>query len=263
MSFRILLAIAGISSALSRPLNLASNTYTWRGTRTKIGTAYSNITLVGSFEHSSWAYNWDMYAGGDLPPGVEYCPMLWGPKMYGQWHSAVSNALSSGSNCLLGFNEPDIAEQANMSPKQAARDYQAYITPYAKRAKLVTPSITNGVGEMIGLNWLEKWFIECNGQCEPDAIAIHYYSDSDSADFIDYIGAAISLAQKHGIGKVWITEFQNTGSFESQVAFLQNVLPWLVDNAATERYAYFFVNDQDVLSGTDLAILKKEYTSVY
>jgi hypothetical protein len=264
MLFYRVIAVAGISSVIATSLDLGEDNYMTRNTGiTKIGAAYNNVTLVDSLKHASWAYNWDMYADGVLPFGVEYCPMLWGPKMYDQWHSAALNALLSGSGCLLGFNEPDNAEQANMSPKQAAVDYQTYITPYANQSRLVTPAVTNGVGEIVGLNWLENWFAECNDQCKPDAVAIHYYADSDSADFIDYITAAVTLARRNGIERVWITEFQHTGSVDSQVTFLQDVIPWLVNNTAIERYAYFFVSDRYLLSGTDLSIIGQTYTSTY
>jgi hypothetical protein len=89
-----------------------------------------------------------------------------------------------------------------MSSKQAAVDYQIYITPYTNQSWLVTPAVTNGVGKIVGLNWLENWFAECNDQCKPDAVAIHYYADSDSADFIDYITAAVTLACRNRIERV-------------------------------------------------------------
>ncbi|KAH8691799.1 hypothetical protein BGW36DRAFT_304412 [Talaromyces proteolyticus] len=227
----------------------------------KVGAAYSDVTLVDRLSGASWAYDWSPYAGGDLPRGVEYCPMLWGPKFYSQWYSAASDALSAGSGCFLGFNEPDIAEQANMTPKQAAIDFQTYMTPYSGQATLVTPAVTNGEGDMIGLNWLEQWFTECNGRCKADRIAIHYYANSGSTDFINYVTTAIDLAERNGIPSIWITEFQNTGSSADQILFLHEVIPWLNNNTAIERYAYFFVADEYLLSGTELNAIGQAYMS--
>jgi hypothetical protein len=72
--------------------------------------------------------------------------------MYDQWHSAALNALLSRSGYLLGFNEPDNTEQANMSPKQTAVDYQTYITPYTNQSQLITPAITNSIEKIVSLN---------------------------------------------------------------------------------------------------------------
>jgi hypothetical protein len=185
--------------------------------------------------------------------------MLWGSKMYDQWHSVVAEALSAGSHCLLGFNEPDDQGQANMNPHQAAVDYQTYLTPYSGQATLVTPAVTNGIGDSGGLNWLSTWLYACNGQCKADALAIHYYSPGDPADFIRFVTAAIDLAQQHGIQRVWITEFQYQGTAEEQVSFLRRVLPWLNNHPAVERYAYFYTADGYLLSGDGLSIIGQAY----
>ncbi|KUL81595.1 hypothetical protein ZTR_10503 [Talaromyces verruculosus] len=229
----------------------------------KRGAAYNDASLVGYVADASWAYNWNVNANGELPPGVEYCPMLWGPKMYTQWHSAVSNALSSGSRCLLGFNEPDNQAQADMNPREAAIDYQSYLTPYSGQATLVTPAVTNGVGDLVGLDWLSTWFHACRGRCKANALAIHYYSSGDPTDFINFVTAAMHLAQQNDIQSVWITEFQHEGTVDEQVHFLQTVMPWLDHNPGVERYAYFYTADGHLLSGDHLSVIGQAYVSRY
>lgn len=228
---------------------------------TKLGAAYNDVSLVSLISGASWAYNWDDTAGGTVPSGVQYCPMLWGSKMYDGWTSSVDSALSAGSNCVLGFNEPDNSAQADMTPEQAATDYQTYITPLAGRATIVSPAVTNGVGENIGISWLQSWLTACNGACKPDALAVHYYANAPASDFYNFIDNATSLAQDNGIDSVWITEFQNTGSDAEQVSFLQEVLPWLNNNTAVARYAYFYVADGYLLSGDALSTVGQAYTS--
>lgn len=227
----------------------------------KLGAAYNDVSLVSLVSGASWAYNWDLQPGGSLPPGVDYCPMLWGPKMYSDWSSAVSTALSSGSSCVLGFNEPDNAGQSNMSPEQAAADYQTYITPLAGQATLVTPAVTNGVGDNVGLDWMTKWLAACNGACKPNAMAVHYYASADISYFTDFINNATALAAGNGIDSVWITEFQDTGSTEDQVAFLQQALPWLDANTAVGRYAYFYTADGYLLTDSMLSAVGQAYVS--
>jgi hypothetical protein len=60
------------------------------------------------------------------------------------WEANANAAIAAGSKYLLAFNEPDLSSQANMSPSQAAASYKKYMMPFAGKAKLVSPAITNG-----------------------------------------------------------------------------------------------------------------------
>jgi hypothetical protein len=258
------LATVMATAAVAKPHNLHAEFHrrdTSATSTSKIGVAYNDVSLVSLVSGASWAYNWNLESGGSLPSGVEYCPMLWGPKMYNDWSSAVSTALSSGSKYILGFNEPDNAGQANMSPEQAATDYQTYITPLAGKAKLVTPAITNGAGTNVGLDWMKNWLAACNGACKPDVMAVHYYANADISYFKDFINSATTLAADNGMESVWITEFQNTGSTDEQVAFLKQALPWLDANTAVGRYAYFYTADGYLLTDGMLSTVGQAYVS--
>lgn len=231
---------------------------------TKLGAAYNDVSLVSLISGASWAYNWNDVSDGTVPSGVEYCPMLWGSKMYDSWTSSVDTALSGGSTCVLGFNEPDNAGQANMDPQTAATDYQQYITPLADKATLVSPAVTNGVGDDIGLNWIESWLSACNGACKANVLAVHYYANAAASDFYDFINNATDIASKNGMDSVWITEFQNTGSDSDQVSFLQEVIPWLDSNTGVGRYAYFYAASGYLLSDSSaLSTVGQAYTASY
>ena len=56
-----------------------------------------------------WYYNWGMYK----TPGVdcEFIPMVWG--------STYRKPNQKNPRFILGFNEPDLHSQANMSPDKA------------------------------------------------------------------------------------------------------------------------------------------------
>jgi hypothetical protein len=78
-----------------------------------------------------------------------------------------------------------------MSPQAAAAAWKANIQPYGKRAKLVSPAVTNGAAPM-GLAWLDSFFAACTG-CQIDAVAIHIYdSATNIAYFKNYISAGTS-----------------------------------------------------------------------
>uniref|UniRef100_A0A093VI55 Alkali-sensitive linkage protein 1 n=1 Tax=Talaromyces marneffei PM1 TaxID=1077442 RepID=A0A093VI55_TALMA len=258
------LATMMATAAVAKPHNLHAEFHkraTSAATPSKLGSAYNDVSLVSLVSSASWAYNWNLESGGPVPSGVDYCPMLWGPKMYNGWNSAVTTALSSGSSCILGFNEPDMASQANMNPEQAAADYQTYITPLSGQATLVTPAVTNGGGDNLGLGWMKKWLAACNGACKPNVMAVHYYANADVSYFYDFINNATALAADNGMDSVWITEFQDTGSDADQVAFLREVIPWLDSNTAVGRYAYFYTAEGYLLTDKMLSTVGQTYVS--
>lgn len=66
----------------------------------------------------------------------------------------------------MSFNEPDLSSQSNLSPAVAAAGYLTYMQPFAGKAKLGSPAITNGGGSM-GLSWLSSFMTACSG-CQID-----------------------------------------------------------------------------------------------
>lgn len=74
--------------------------------------------------------------------------------------------------------------------------------PFAGKAKLVSPAVTNGAPPSMGTGWLDSFLAACTG-CHIDAIAIHIYdSATNTAYFQNYIS---SVASKYG-KPVWVTE---------------------------------------------------------
>ena len=66
---------------------------------------------------ASWYYNWSATPHGiDTPAGVTFVPMI---KDSSDVNAATLNEVKSEGHYLLGFNEPDVANEANMSVSQA------------------------------------------------------------------------------------------------------------------------------------------------
>jgi hypothetical protein len=82
---------------------------------------------------------------------------------------------------FASFNEPDNVGQANMTPQAAAAAWKKYMQPFAGKAKLVSPTITNA-GPPNGEAWINSFLKECSG-CKIDAIAIHIYTSPSSAPY--------------------------------------------------------------------------------
>ncbi|KAJ5504404.1 hypothetical protein N7463_007278 [Penicillium fimorum] len=254
---------AGIvaTSAIAAPLQVKRDSYSKRGA------AYNDVSTVSALSPEvSWAYNWAGSLSGTLPDNVEFVPMLWGPKMFGGWVTAIETALSSGSRYILGFNEPDMASQANMSPSDAANYYNTYITPWSGQAKLISPAVTSSTDAGSGLDWFESFIGSCSS-CGISGLAVHWYGN-DADDFKTFITKAVDTAAKHSLTEVWVTEFALTadinGAFDAAntAAFLNEVLPWLDSQAGVTRYSYFMCAENYLLSGNTLNQAGQVYASL-
>ncbi|CZT12984.1 related to TIR2 Cold shock induced protein [Rhynchosporium graminicola] len=226
----------------------------------KRGLAYNAANLLSAFTSASnvtWAYNWGSSTVA-IPSNLEYVPMLWGLRQSetSNWHESADKALAAGSTHLLAFNEPDLGAQANLGYAEAAAGYLTYMQPYASKAKLVSPAVTNGGGEM-GLTWLSNFLRACSS-CTIDKVALHWYNGGDAAAFKEYMAKAYTAG---GNRPLWITEFEASGSDEEQAAFLTEVMAWMDKTDYIERYAYFMVSDGNLVDGTTLSKLGSAYAS--
>jgi hypothetical protein len=215
----------------------------------------------------TWAYNWGSSPGGSLVSGVEYVPMLWGLQFESGWNSAAQSAIASGSTHLLSFNEPDLSTQSNIDPSTAATNHIQYMNPLSSSTvNIGSPAITNGntTSPPTGINWLSQFFADCGGNCKVDFVAFHWYGSADSYDnFKLQVQDVISIAAANKVSKVWLTEFQPSGTDAEVEAFLAQALPFLDSTTAVERYAYFMCASGagDLLSGTSLSSIGQAYTA--
>jgi hypothetical protein len=213
----------------------------------KKGLGFIDVSLTTNFA-LHWAYNWGSKNWGNIQ-GVEYVPMLWGggSDRTSSWASDVQAAGNAGSTHLLGFNEPDLVSQSNLSPGEAVRLWNQYMEPYAGQFKLVSPAVTNSHAPR-GLAWLQEFVNQCNG-CSIDAVASHWYSTGSATDFQDYYTA---MHAQFGT-PIWITEFApSSRSIADQEAFYAEIVPWLDAQPWIQRYAAFgdFTNVPNGVGGS-------------
>ena len=111
-----------------------------------------------------------------------------------------------------------------------------FMQPFAGRATLVSPAITNGAPPM-GTGWMDAFLAECDKLgCTVDAIAAHIY---DSASNVPYYQTYITDLGTRYKRPVLITEFGATGSVEEQQAFLRTMVPFLNGLSSVTHYAWF------------------------
>ncbi|KAF2730763.1 hypothetical protein EJ04DRAFT_515043 [Polyplosphaeria fusca] len=214
----------------------------------KRGLAYNEGSLCDAFDSSkfSFAYNWGATQyGSKLPAGIKYSPMMHKPQDMSadEWLGHVDDNVASGSDLIMGFNEPDHPDQANLSPDAACTAWTEYMDPVKAAHGDVTilgPSVTNGPAPM-GLSWLEGFQQKCP-DAKWDATNIHFYDIYDNGAgvqrFIDHVEEA---AEKFG-KKVFVTEYGlRSGSDDEAIKFLQETMKYLEGSDKVSGYSYFMV----------------------
>jgi hypothetical protein len=238
----------------------------------KRGLAYNDASLLKGFtgpgSKAGWCYNWDQKPGS-IPSGLEYVPMLhdFRSDKVSSWVSNANAALSAGATHLQFINEPDMSSDPSVggcdtSPQDAADGYVKHMMLFKDKAKLGSPAVSNGVKQPgtekpAGIPYLNEFFKACSS-CHFDFVPLHWYGTDPSdlkkhiQDVRDAVKDVKSVAKNSaGEPSLWITEFGlNGGNPESISGFLENVMPWLDGQDFVERYAYQFVADKFLVTGT-------------
>lgn len=219
----------------------------------------------------AWYYNWQAEAYNDKrDDGVDHVPMIWGrdeddpngtvdENLFAHIKSQC-DLVSEDANYILGYNEPDLKAQANMSVVQAQEGWKS-IEKLGKRT--ISPAISNPNGTYSG--WLTPFLkggqVWQNGveitvegvSC--DCVAIHTYISQRSVGMV--VNAVKSVYELYG-KPVWITEmgifgskaygdkfdysYEKEGENEKTGAFIKEVCAQLDELDYVERYAWFPYN---------------------
>lgn len=192
----------------------------------------------------SWHYNWAATLPKPAPEGVDFVPMIWG--YWGNSEGFKRNIrrlhqdkLAGREDTLLGFNEPDKKNQANMPVARALKAW-----PYLEWTglRLGSPATVNPTNE-----WMQTFMREAKKRnYRVDFVTVHWYGGANADSLIS------RLKQVHKMyGKpIWITEFavadwnaksraQNKFSEKQVLRFMKEVLPRLDQLEFVERYAWF------------------------
>ena len=221
----------------------------------KRGLAY-NLTNAADFDTLktavSWWYNW--YFKTDAPIGyydsyqMEFIPMLWG-KNNSNDYIEIKNFILEHEEIeyLLVLNEPNLTDQANLSPYEAAAEwvkYEKVVSDLAVQNRiiyLVGPAMSWGTMENYWdpVIWLDDFYIaykNANNDREPkiDYFAFHWY---------DYgLESQLDRLQKYG-KKIWITEMANWNSqintYEKQAEQMRQMVSVCENRDDVFRYAWF------------------------
>ena len=193
----------------------------------------------------SWDYNWGNTPSNDAAMWfdaneMDFCPMCWN----GNYNADAIRAFVAAhpnTKYLLAFNEPNLTDQANMTPSKAAELWPP-VVDLAKELnlKLVSPAMNYGTlaGYSDPIKWLDEFFAQPNVDINDIyAISIHCYMSSASA-----VQGYVEKFEKFN-KPIWMTEFcawdPVPGSVTTQMDYMCAVLNYLEANPKVERYAWF------------------------
>ena len=137
----------------------------------------------------SWDYNWGNTPSNDAAMWfdaneMDFCPMCWNGN-YSTDKIRAFVAAHPNTKYLLAFNEPNLTDQANMTPSKAAELWPPVVALAKElKLKLVSPAMNYGTlaGYSDPIKWLDEFFAQPNVDINDIyAISIHCYMSSASA----------------------------------------------------------------------------------
>lgn len=204
----------------------------------------------------SWWYNWGKSCNAKVPAkyyetyGMDFIPMLWGGNTSLNDMTIVKSFILAHPEVqyLLVMNEPNLTDQANRTPGQAASDWLKYeqvvndLAAQGRVVSLVGPAMTWGTMTNYSdpVVWLDAFYTaykSANGGREPkiDFLAFHWY---------DYgLSAQLDRLKKYN-KKIWITEMANwnaqINSYSKQAEQMQQMVSLCESRTDIFRYAWFY-----------------------
>lgn len=222
----------------------------------KRGIAY-NLTsaadLAALSSGVSWWYNWANTTGAPsnyyAAYGMEFIPMLWGGNVSANDRTLVKSFIMAHSEVkyLLVMNEPNLTDQANLTPADAAEAWVIYeqvvkdLAAQGRTVYLVGPAMNWGTlpGYSDPVVWLDAFYEaykSANAGRIPqiDYLAFHWY---------DYgLAGQLDRLAKYG-KKIWVTEMANWNqqidSYAKQEAQMRDMVNTCETRSDVFRYAWF------------------------
>jgi hypothetical protein len=203
---------------------------------------FDGVTKALGDVRAGWYYDWASTPEGiAAPPNVEFVPMIWGEKSMDQ--ANLDKARANGK-VLLGFNEPDFPDQANMTPERAL---DLWPKLQATGLRLGAPSVGHS-GDKEG-GWLDRFMTGAAQRgLRVDFIPIHWYGSDFSAAAVGHLKNYVEAVHARYGKPVWLTEYSlidfSGGSprYPSQpelAAFARGSSAMLEGLPYVERYAWF------------------------
>jgi len=207
--------------------------FPWRWTSKKgiAGGIHQNLGV-------GWFYNWNISDRSSA--GLEYVPIKqkrWWPGLDHDWQAL-------GATHLLGYNEPDRPDQANMSVDEALAGWPELLRT---GLRLGSPAPSDG-----GLGWLYEFMDKADRQgLRVDFVAVHYYrghgNPGDAKGAANQMKAFLQRVHDRTRRPLWVTEWNNGANWSQepdpnerqQRDAIREMIEMLDETPFVERYALY------------------------
>ena len=182
----------------------------------------------------SWGYNWGWGYGFALPAKTVFEPMQWGnwgvdTSTYGAWHATEKPMY------VMGFNEPDHTDQANMTTDQA-------IARWPELQSMNLPLVSPAPASLFG-GWLGDFYNKvAANNLRVDFTGAHWYANPDATSLLNTLDSAYNTWGR----AVWLTEFSTvdwggtaTWTEQDNYRFLAEFMWQVEDHIGIKRYSLF------------------------
>ncbi|WP_248959808.1 sigma-70 family RNA polymerase sigma factor [Sphaerisporangium perillae] len=194
---------------------------------------------------ASWYYTWSTRDEGISAPRAKFVPMVWGATSVTA--AKLAEARRAGPY-LLGFNEPDMPAQANVTVEKALELWPKLM---ATGRVLGSPSVAFGADTPGG--WFDRFM---SGAAERgyrvDFVALHWYgAEFQTQAAVDQLKSYIQRVYKRYHKPIWLTEYalidfssgkSRYATDAQQAAFLTASTQMLATLPYVRRYAWFGIS---------------------
>ncbi|WP_330172448.1 glycoside hydrolase family protein [Streptomyces sp. NBC_01498] len=200
----------------------------------------------------SWYYSWASNPGTVArPAGTEFVPMIWGAGSVTD--AALAEARQQGTQ-LLGFNEPDMAAQADMTVEQAL---DLWPRLQSTGLRLGAPSVAYG-GDTPG-GWLDRFMSGAAARgYRVDFIPLHWYGGDFGSAAAEQLRGYLQAVYDRYRKPIWLTEYAlidfsgGTPRYPSereQTDFVRSSTAMLESQPYVERYSWFTLSIETSRTG--------------
>lgn len=208
---------------------------------------------LGANQFQNFVVGHDWHYDPNKPDGYLMASMIWGASVYGKLPTPTHYV--DRKPVLMGFNEPDMPSQSNLTPEEAAVLW-LQMESYYRGYYMVSPAPSQ-----MDVDWLRRWrqaFRDLTGR-DPkvDAIAAHCYSTTARCQ--DILQESRRVAEEFGGLPVWVTEFAclplGADDIPRQTQNLALLLQWMDDQEWIAYWFYFIMSssgDESWSFGHDL-----------
>ncbi len=191
---------------------------------------------------AQWYYNWTLKPEYGYTGSVPFVPMFWGASSVTT--DNITAIKASKYEVVLGFNEPNRSDQANMT---VARALELWPRLMETGKRLGSPAMAGDPS--VSGSWLEQFMQGAKDRgYRVDFITMHPYLDATNpAGAVDKLKAMIDRTYAKYRLPIWITEYgpiaiagwSQAATWEQSAEYARRSVTMLNSLTMVERYAWF------------------------